>query len=138
VLEIFPDWDFKKKEVIWVKQKVGPAYDKDMWHFLHEDPFDGIDFFFYDMFNMEKPDRASKLNWENHKFCMCMLVIELYCFITGESVIKKMLEAKKLIFGSQKPYEPEKKSASGGDRVTTKQNCSNCGRSFELSSKEIK
>ncbi|TNV77606.1 hypothetical protein FGO68_gene2387 [Halteria grandinella] len=131
----YPEWDKKKKQVIWVDELVTPCDDPVQKSFLYDNPFGGIDYYFWEYITdmIPKPESCSKNNWMNHKFCCCATILELSCILTGNSFVDMLLQAKDKYFVGDKQSRKDNIMKAAG---ALKKNCDRCGKNFEISEKE--
>ena len=93
--EVYPEWDNKLKKVIWIDRMVTAFNDEENnLRGLLMNPFDAIQHFFGEQLFGSKPVNVSNLHWENHKFSMCFVVLELHCSLLGIPIIKMLIDAR--------------------------------------------
>ena len=59
------------------------------------DPFQAIDHFFGDVLKSPKCpfDSVPKINWDNHKYSCCWVILDLYSSLANKSIVTLLIEA---------------------------------------------
>jgi hypothetical protein len=100
-----------------------------------QNPFDGIAHFFGDFLlteTVKRPDSISGLVWDNHKYSMCHVILELHCLLHNSSIFDMMIQAREFVLSHHKNMQVQRESIESVKR----RNCDRCGRNFDVSEKE--
>ncbi|CDW82415.1 UNKNOWN [Stylonychia lemnae] len=135
VNEIYPEWDTKKNKVVWIDEFNKPQDQVQEVDDLLKDPLKYLP----DMLRgIERPKRVQNQLWFNHLYGCCYSIIEYHCVIFNKQILEILEQLKKILikegFKLDKAADEEIKIQ---EQLNSKQSCAKCGKTFQLSQKEI-